>query len=133
MRFHKFDLNLLVYLDALLTEKGVSKAAASVFISQSAMSLALARLRQYYGDDLLVQVAGRRMVLTSLAESLAAPVRDILLQMQSVATATANFDPSKSNRKFTIMASDYTVDVLLKRVVAQLFQKAPGIRIEMRR
>jgi LysR family nod box-dependent transcriptional activator len=133
MRFHQFDLNLLVYLEALLAEKSVSKAAASVFISQSAMSLALSRLRQHFGDDLLVQVAGRKMVLTPLAESLAEPVRDILLQMQSVATATVDFDPSKSSRKFTIMASDYAVDVLLKRVVTQLFQKAPGIRIAVRR
>jgi DNA-binding transcriptional LysR family regulator len=133
MRFHQFDLNLLVYLEALLTEKSVSRAAASVFISQSAMSLALSRLRQHFGDELLVQVAGRKMVLTPLAESLAVPVRNILLQMQSVATATANFDPSKSNRKFSIMASDYAVDVLLKRVVIQLFQKAPGIRVAVRR
>ena len=71
MRFHNLDLNLLVQLDALLAEKSVSKAAKRVFLSQSAMSDALARMRDFFHDDLLVQ-AGRTMALTSLAQSLPA-------------------------------------------------------------
>ena len=66
MRFHQFDLNLLVYLDALLTEQSFSKAAARVFLSQSAMSEALARLREFFSDDLLVQVDHLRRLVPEL-------------------------------------------------------------------
>ena len=59
MRFKKLDLNLLVALDALLTEKNVTRAGERVFLSQSTMSNALSRLRQYFDDELLVQVAQR--------------------------------------------------------------------------
>jgi DNA-binding transcriptional LysR family regulator len=81
MRFHDFDLNLLVYLDALLTEVSVSRAADRVNITQPTMSVALARLREHFKDELLVAV-GKRMILTPLAESLVTPVRNILVQVQ---------------------------------------------------
>ncbi len=54
MRFERLDLNLLVALDALLTEKSVSLAADRLCLSQSATSSALARLREYFGDELLL-------------------------------------------------------------------------------
>jgi LysR family nod box-dependent transcriptional activator len=133
MRFHEFDLNLLVYLDSLLAEGSVSKAAERVGITQPAMSEALARLREYFKDELLVQVAGRSMVLTPLAHSLVGPVREILLRAHSVAAATPAFDPAKSDRKFIVMASDYAFDVLVRRVLIQLRNDAPGIRLEVRR
>jgi DNA-binding transcriptional LysR family regulator len=60
VRFKNLDLNLLVALDLLLAERNVSRAAERMHITQSAMSNALARLRDYFADDLLVQV-GRRM------------------------------------------------------------------------
>ena len=82
MRFRRLDLNLIVYLDALLAERSVSRAAERVHISQSAMSDALARLRDYFQDKLFVQV-GRSMVPTPLAQSMAQPVRDVLLQVES--------------------------------------------------
>ena len=65
MRFRHLDLNLIIYLDALLAEGSVSRAAERVHISQSAMSDALARLRDYFQDRLFVQV-GRSMVATPL-------------------------------------------------------------------
>ena len=66
MRFHGLDLNLLVALHALLTEKSISRAAEKVFLSQPAMSNALSRLREYFNDDLL-STMGRQMTLTSRA------------------------------------------------------------------
>ncbi|MFX5705376.1 LysR family transcriptional regulator, partial [Acinetobacter baumannii] len=63
MRFNKLDRNLLVALDALLTELNISRAAEQIHLSQSAMSNALARLREYFDDELLIQV-GRRMEAT---------------------------------------------------------------------
>ena len=82
MRFNRLDLNLLVALDALLTDKNVTHAARRLNMSQSATSGLLARLRDYFGDALLVQV-GRTMVLTPMAVNLAGSVRDVLLQIQS--------------------------------------------------
>jgi len=69
---NKLDLNLLTALKALLTEKNVTRAGEAVHVTQSAMSGILARLRDYFGDPLIVQV-GRKMELTSLAESLVEP------------------------------------------------------------
>jgi DNA-binding transcriptional LysR family regulator len=78
MRFNGLDLNLLVALDALLTEKSVTAAGARIHLSQSAVSCALARLREHLNDQLLVSV-GRKMVLTPFAEELAPQVREILI------------------------------------------------------
>jgi DNA-binding transcriptional LysR family regulator len=129
MRLNNLDLNLLIYLDALLTEQSVSRAARRVFITQPSMSDALARLRDYFQDKLLVQV-GKAMVPTPVAQSLIQPVRNILIQIQSVVSSTRDFDPAQSNRKITIMVADYTVDVLLNQVTPRLWREAPGIQIE---
>ena len=69
MRFNKLNLNLLVALDHLLNLRSVSEAAMQMNMTQSAMSNALLRLREYFGDDLLVKI-GRRMELTPRAEYL---------------------------------------------------------------
>ena len=82
MRYHKLDLNLLTALKALLAEKNVTRAGEVVHVTQSAMSGILARLRDYFGDPLIVQV-GRKMELTSLAESLVEPVNDVLLRIDA--------------------------------------------------
>lgn len=129
MRFHNLDLNLLVSLDALLNERSVSKAANRVFLSQSAMSDALARLRSYFNDELLVQV-GKTMVPTPMAQSLVRPVRDVLIQIQAIAASSPDFDPAKSTRRITIMCSDYTASVLMTRVMPRLAAEAPGMMLE---
>lgn len=130
MRFRRLDLNLIVYLDALLAERSVSRAAERVHISQSAMSDALARLRDYFQDKLFVQV-GRSMVPTPLAQSMAQPVRDVLLQIELVASSNVQFDPLNSRRKIGILASDYVADVLLNKVLLRLSREAPGISVEI--
>jgi LysR family nod box-dependent transcriptional activator len=128
MRLNRLDLNLLVYLNALLTERSVSKAARSVFLSQPAMSDALARLRAYFDDELLVRV-GHTTTLTALGQSLLPKVGDVLIQIQSIASSKVEFDPANSKRKITIMASDYVVGVLLRRVIARVSRLAPGTQI----
>ena len=77
MRFEKLDLNLLVVLDALLHEKSVSAAAERLNLSQSGASAALARLREFFEDDLLVPT-GRTMNTTPRADKLIKPVRAAL-------------------------------------------------------
>src|SRR3984957_5818068 len=131
MRFRHLDLNLIVYLDALLAERSVTRAAERVHISQSAMSDALARLRDYFQDKLFIQV-GRSMVPTPLAQAMAQPVRDILLQVESVASTNVEFNPGTSRRKISILASDYVTDVLLNKALLRMSREAPGISAEIR-
>ena len=127
MRFQRLDLNLLVALDALLDEKSVSAAADRICLSQSATSSALGRLREYFGDDLLVQ-KGRKMVLTARGEELVEPVRHVLHQIRTTIAEAPEFDPTESERTVTIMASDYTIEALLSRALQDIAIAAPGIR-----
>ena len=99
MRFQHTDLNLLVVLDALLTERNVSRAGIRLNLSQSGVSAALARLREQLGDELLVQV-GRTMVPTPRAQQMAPGVRDILRRTQSLLAAEPAFDPAVAHRGY---------------------------------
>jgi LysR family nod box-dependent transcriptional activator len=130
MHFHKLDLNLLVALDTLLEERNVSRAAARQNLSQSAMSSALSRLRDYFGDELLIPV-GRRMEPTPLAVSLAPQVRNILQQILVTIETRPTFDPSTAQRRLRIMTSDFLIEVLLVDVARQLAASAPGIQLEI--
>jgi len=130
MRFGRLDLNLLVALDALLSERSVSLAADRLFLSQSATSSALGRLRDYFGDDLLV-VKGRNMVLTPRAEALIDPVRVVLEQIRTTVAVAPPFDPATCDRQIRIMASDYSTQVLLAEALARLAQDAPLMRFEI--
>lgn len=95
------------------------------------MSEALARLREYFNDRLLAQV-GKAMVPTPFALSLHGPIRDVLVQVEAIASSRESFDPLASNRKFTILASEYAIDVLLAKLNALLARHAPNIRLDVR-
>jgi len=126
MRFQRLDLNLLVALDALLTEKSVSVAADRICLSQSATSSALGRLREYFGDDLLV-MKGRKMVLTERGKELVDPVRNVLHMIRTTIADAPEFDPAQSDRKITIMASDYSTEVLLSQALQEMAVLAPDM------
>lgn len=130
MRFQRLDLNLLVALDAMLTERSVSIAADRLCLSQSATSSALGRLREYFGDDLLV-LKGRQMVLTPRAEELIEPTRAVLEQIRSTIAVKPEFVPENSDRLIRIMASDYTTEVVLAPTLERLTTLAPGMRFEI--
>ena len=130
MRFEGLDLNLLVALNILLEERNVTLAARRLHISQSALSGALARLREYFGDELLVPV-GRAMVPTPRAESLAEPVRAVLLQVRSSIASKSQFDPATSERRFNILTSDYLIAVLLGEVIRRASLIAPGVGFDV--
>jgi DNA-binding transcriptional LysR family regulator len=132
VRFHKLDLNLLVALDALLTQRHVTRAAERLCLSQSAMSGSLARLRAHFKDDLIVQV-GRKMVLTPLGESMAQPLRDLLARTESLINSAPHFDPASSDRTFVIIMSDYAAQVLMVRVLQNIAREAPSVRVTIDR
>lgn len=129
MRFKGLDLNLLVAFDALITTRSVSRAAERLNLSQPAMSAALARLRDYFADDLLV-LQGKRMHPTAFADDLAPQVRASLDQLEAMLDKSPIFDPATSQRVFSIVTSDYVLASLIVPLVAQLASEAPGIRID---
>jgi LysR family nod box-dependent transcriptional activator len=130
MDLHQFDLNLLVALDALLTERNVTHAGERVNLGQSAMSGTLARLRRLFHDQLLVTV-GRRLVLTPLAQELVDPVREILRLARSAIATQTHFNPATSTHHFSIAASDYATTILLADILRDVKFKAPGITFEL--
>lgn len=130
MQFHRFDLNLLIALDALLRERNVTRAAERVFVSQPAMSAALHKLRDYFDDPLLTRV-GRDFELTARAQSLVDPVRDALLRIQTALGTQPDFSPATTQRSFTMIVSEEAVPGLLTEVLRQVATQAPGIRLQI--
>jgi LysR family nod box-dependent transcriptional activator len=130
MRFKKLDLNLLVALDVMLKEHSISRAAERLHITQSAMSNALARLREYFEDDLLVQV-GRKLELTPRAELLKDAVRDVLVRVDNTIAALPTFDPCNSDREFTICASDYTLATLIPYALQLASEQSATVRFHL--
>lgn len=132
MRYKKLDLNQLIVLDSLLTERSVSSASERLNLSQPATSCALGRLREHFDDELLVQV-GKTMVLTPLAQSLTQPLRDVTLRLQAFTIVHADFDAQSARRTLRIDASDYVIEVLLTEAMRLCWSEAPHIQIEIAR
>ncbi|TCU02916.1 LysR family transcriptional regulator [Rhizobium sullae] len=130
MRFKGLDLNLLVALDALMTERKLTAAARSINLSQPAMSAAIARLRTYFGDDLFI-MQGRELIPTPRAEALASAVRDTLLQIQFSIISLETFDPAQSERRFRIVLSDFMTLVFFEKVVQRVAREAPAVTFEL--
>jgi LysR family nod box-dependent transcriptional activator len=128
--FSGLDLNLLVAMNALFAEKSVSRAGERLHLSQSATSGALARLREAFRDPLLVQV-GRTMALTPLAESLVEPVREFLLQAESILHSSPVFNAATSRRTFRLMMSDYVETVVMTEALPRIQNTAPGLTFEL--
>lgn len=130
MRLDRFDLNLLVTLDALLETRNVTRASERLHIGQSSCSSALARLREHFGDELLVPM-GRQLVLTPLAEALGEQVREALRQAKTVIARRPDFDPATARESFDVCSSDYGVSVLLAPMARRLAHEAPGVSLQI--
>jgi DNA-binding transcriptional LysR family regulator len=130
MRFKGLDLNLLQALDVLLTDRSVSSAARRLAVTQPAMSAILARLREFFGDDLLT-VHNRRMYPTAFAQSIWPRVRELLAVAASLVSDTSHFDPATSKRTFIIGASDYLQHTLVFDWIRSIRASAPNVRFEL--
>jgi DNA-binding transcriptional LysR family regulator len=128
MNLRQFDLNLLVALDVLLTERNVTRAGERLFLSQPAMSGILARLRHAFHDELLVRV-GRNLELTALAAELAAPVHACVQQVEDLLNLRQPFMPETAQWSFRIAASDYVVFLLLGQLLKSLTTLAPDVSV----
>ncbi len=120
MQLGSIDLNLLVPLQALLEERSVSRAAERMFMSQPALSAALARLRRHFNDDLLVR-SGNHYVLSPLGAELLDSVHGATNALNRLFGTQAEFRPAESRREFRLVCSDYVAAVFgapLARAVA---------------
>jgi DNA-binding transcriptional LysR family regulator len=122
------DLNLLAVLGALLEHRNVTRAGERLRLSQPTMSGALARLRQHFGDDLLVR-SGREYQLTPLASGLLPAVREALGQVERTLSVPAEFDPATSGRRFSIAISAQSI-LALSGLLARVHELAPGVRLD---
>ena len=124
----RIDLNLLLIFDVLMQEKNVSLAAERVFLSQSAMSNALKRLREMLDDPILVRGA-KGMQPTPRALALEAPVRSILQQVVRTIQPAQPFEPDTSRARFIIGMNDYSENVVLPALAACLRLSAPNVEL----
>ncbi|MDA8936322.1 LysR family transcriptional regulator [Porticoccaceae bacterium] len=130
MNISRVDLNLLVYLDVLLRECNVTRAAEELGISQPAMSNSLRRLRDLFGDPILVRTSDG-MTPTDRALELQPMVRKVLSAAEQAILPKTEFNPMESSRIFRIMASDYTESTLLPVLLRELRKQAPNIRLDI--
>lgn len=125
------DLNLVLALDALLAEQHVTRAAQRLGITQSAASHALARLRELFGDPLLVRGPKGVMLPTPLASELGPSVHRVLDELAGVLRGQDAFDPAVATGSVHIGGADYVELVLLPRLVARLAKLAPKLDLWM--
>jgi LysR family nod box-dependent transcriptional activator len=129
MRYQSLDMNLLAALEALLTERSVGGAAARMNMTQPGMSNALSRLREHFGDQLLVRV-GNRMTMTPVAEALRPELQDILRRVRDFATPS-QFDPAGTHRTIQILVEEYVPGWRLARFAAKLRETAPHLVLKI--
>jgi DNA-binding transcriptional LysR family regulator len=129
-QLRNIDLNLLLVLHALLTERHVSRAATRLGLSQSATSHALARLRELYGDPLLVR-SGRALTLSPRALQLLPLLARGLGELSNAISEEPAFEPHSSRQTYNIGASDYAQVVVLQPLLARLAEQAPGVALNV--
>jgi len=124
---NRIDLNLLVTFEALMDTGSVTKAAAHLGRTQSAVSHALARLRDQVGDPLMVKVGGR-MQPSPFALQLIEDVRPILRQIERVIVPPDDFDPAESERVFRLTIPNFPI--LTTEITRVVLAAAPKVDLE---
>jgi DNA-binding transcriptional LysR family regulator len=122
------DFNLLITLDVLLAEGSVARAAKRLRLSPSAMSRALARLRETTGDPLLVR-AGRGLVATPRALELRERVSQLVQDAEAVLRPAEQPDLKQLSRTFTLRTSEGFVENFGADLIARIAEQAPGVRL----
>lgn len=128
MDLRSVDINLIVVLDAILSERNLTRAGELIGMTPPAVSGALARLRQQYNDPLLVR-SGRGFELTARAEALIPQVREAMLEISRTMDILPVFDPATSERTFLISASDYVLSELTRPLLTVIEAEASGVNV----
>lgn len=129
MNLERVDLNLLIYLDVLLREKNVTRAAEQLGVTQPAMSNILRRLRTLFNDPLLIR-SSEGMTPTERALELQPRIRDALSDLALILEPRTEFRPFTSTRVFRIMTSDYAEATLVPRLVKAMRSEAPNVVLD---
>jgi DNA-binding transcriptional LysR family regulator len=129
MDLRRIDLNLLLLVDALLSEGSASRAARRLRLSQPAVSQGLKRARQTFGDPLLAR-HGNRLLPTARAIALQPEIRAILERIESVLTP-ASFEPATATRDFILAASDLGQVLVLPALIERISREAPSCRVKV--
>ncbi|QRN93117.1 LysR family transcriptional regulator [Archangium violaceum] len=127
-RLAQLDLNLFRVFDVIYRERNLTRAAEVLFLSQSAVSHALARLREQLDDPLFVR-QGRGVVPTPLAERLAPGILEALALLQQAVHRTRHFDARRDVVQVTVAMNDVLEPSLLPQLVTRLRESAPQVRI----
>jgi DNA-binding transcriptional LysR family regulator len=127
---NRLDLNLLRVFDAVMEERSVLRASQRICLSQSAVSHALARLREVLGDELFIRTPNG-MQPTARALTMAPLVRQAWQSLET-AVGAPKFEPDKATRRFTIAVSDFVTIVMVPRLLSLLRQEAPLIDLVIR-
>lgn len=130
MDLRRVDLNLLVTLDVLLREPGVTLAASRLNLSQPAVSARLQRLRELFADPLFVP-NGRGLTPTPLAREIAPRLQRILAELGGVLRTGERFEPAIAERTFRIAATDDFHAAVTSRLLAPMQHEAPRCRLAM--
>jgi DNA-binding transcriptional LysR family regulator len=131
VNLESINLNLMVALDSLLSERNVTRAAQRTGVTQSTMSYSLARLRELFEDQLLVR-RGAGLMLTPFAEQIAGGLHAGLAELRGVLTARERFDPASSRRRFRIAVSDGFQIVALAPLLELMQARAPRADLVVR-
>lgn len=124
----RLDLNLLVTLDVLLSEQNVTRAAQRLHFSQPSVSVHLAKLRDIFGDPLLLP-GPRGMRPTARAETLREPLRLALEALEHAVAPARAFVPAEASHTWRVAAADYGESTVLLPALAGLRSAAPGTRL----
>jgi DNA-binding transcriptional LysR family regulator len=124
----RLDLNLLVTLDALLSEHNVTRAARRLNFSQPSVSVHLAKLRDIFADPLLLP-GPRGMRPTARANELREPLRHALDALEQAVSPTSPFDPANASHTWRVAAADYGESAILLPALIGLRTAAPGTRL----
>ncbi len=127
----RFDLNLLVVLEALWSERHVGRAAEKLHLSQSATSHALSRLRTAFDDQLFIRNP-RGIEPTPLAVALMPQVSAVLESVRLVASPRGPFDPGHLQTTLSLAATDHAVLTVIAPVFAQIQSAAPGLVLKLK-
>lgn len=128
----KLNLNLILALDALITEQNVTKAGENLELSQSAMSHSLNQLRAILNDQILVRGQSSRMTLTPFAKTLLPKVKQLKNEIKAIFSGPNAFVPAESTRLFYLGMSDYLAMVLLPKLVQLISHQAHNIKLVIR-
>src|SRR5687767_2265030 len=127
----RIDLNLLITLETLLTERSVTRAAKRLHLSQPSVSVQLRKLREVFSDPLLSPAPGG-MLPTTRAQALLPAVRSALDEIRRLVGQSAPFDPQTAQVTWQIAAADYAEYAIMLPLLSNIRRMAPGIRVSLR-